>query len=86
MALPYWLGFGMQHGQKIVLSIGMPTRNLGAAIAPLFSVAEVDQRAFVMVVLGLPLMVVFAFLAVKWFGRRGAGGQSDPVIAHSQAR
>jgi BASS family bile acid:Na+ symporter len=65
---PYLLGFGLPHGQKIVLSAGLATRNLGAALAPLFSVAEMDQRAIVMVVLGLPLMVVFAMLAGKLFG------------------
>ena len=69
--LPYWFGFGLQHDQKIILSIGMSTRNLGAAIAPLFSVATIDQRAMVMVVLGLPIMVLFAVLSVKWFGQPG---------------
>jgi len=66
----YWFGFGLKHEQKIVQSIGMSTRNLGAAIAPLFSVAAIDQRAFVMVVLGLPIMVVFAILSMKMFGKK----------------
>lgn len=44
----------------IVLSCGMATRNLGVALAPLFSLAEVDQQAIVMVVLGLPITVAFA--------------------------
>ncbi|MFT5730488.1 MAG: BASS family bile acid:Na+ symporter [Desulforhopalus sp.] len=65
----YWFGFGLKHEQKIILSVGMSTRNLGAAIAPLFSAAAIDQRAIVMVVLGLPLMVLFAMLSVKWFGK-----------------
>jgi hypothetical protein len=30
--------------------------------------AETDQRAIVMVVLAIPLMAVFGFLAAKWFG------------------
>jgi bile acid:Na+ symporter, BASS family len=81
-AFTYWLGFGLRHDQKIVLSIGMATRNLGAALAPLFSIADMDQRAIVMVVLALPIMVVFARLAARWFGRhapaegRGAGAMS----------
>jgi len=65
----YWLGFGLKHEQKIILSIGMSTRNLGAASAPLFSVAAMDHRAFIMVVLALPIMVLFAILSVKMFGR-----------------
>jgi BASS family bile acid:Na+ symporter len=68
-ACTYWCGFGLPHEQKIVLSAGMATRNIGAALAPLFSIAEMDQRAIVMVVLGFPMMVIFALLAAKWFGR-----------------
>ena len=59
-ALPYWIGCGLPHDQKIVLSCGMATRNLGVALAPLFSLAEVDQQAIEMVVLGLPITVAFA--------------------------
>jgi len=73
-AFSYWLGFGLPHEQKIVLSAGMATRNLGAALAPLFAIADIDQRAIVMVVLGLPVMVVFALLAAKWFGRGREAG------------
>jgi BASS family bile acid:Na+ symporter len=76
MAFSYWFGFGLQHQKKIILSIGLSTRNLGAAIAPLFSVAASDQRAFIMVVLGLPIMVVFALLSVKLFGKDSAAVES----------
>ncbi len=38
--LTYWCAFGLQHEQKIVLSAGMATRNIGAALAPLLSIAE----------------------------------------------
>lgn len=64
----YRFGFGLKHEQKIVLSTGMATRNLGAAFAPLLAVAEMDHRATIMLVLGIPMMVIFALLAVKWFG------------------
>jgi len=63
--LPYWLGFGLRYEQKIVLSTGMATRNLGAALAPLIAAKDMDQRAIVMVVLGLPIMVLFATLAAR---------------------
>ena len=64
---PYWLGLGLGHDKKIVLSAGMATRNVGAALAPLMAAEGTDQRAVVMVVLGFPIMVVFAWLATKWF-------------------
>lgn len=71
-ALPYLLGFGLRNEQKIVLSTGMATRNLGAAVAPLLSAPALDQRATVMVVLGLPVMTVFALAAARIFERRAA--------------
>jgi BASS family bile acid:Na+ symporter len=52
----------LPHEQKIVLSAGMATRNIGAALAPLLSIAEMDQRAIIMVVLGFPVMVIFGVL------------------------
>lgn len=78
----YWFSFGLQHEQKIVLCTGMSTRNLGVAIAPLLAIADMDQRAMIMVVLGIPLMVMFALLAVKWFGRPASTdehGLAQPV-------
>jgi BASS family bile acid:Na+ symporter len=74
----YWLGFGLPNDRRIVLSAGMATRNLGAALAPLFALDDVDQRAIVMVVLGLPLMVVFARLAIRWFGPSPLAETSRP--------
>lgn len=71
---PYWFGLGLKHEQKIVMSIGMATRNMGAALAPLLSIAEVDQRSIIMVVLVLPIMVLFGWLSIKWFGHSVSTG------------
>jgi len=80
----YWFSFGLKYEQKIILSIGMSTRNLGAAIAPLFSVAAIDERAFIMVVLALPIMVLFALLSVKIFGHPAPNG--EPGAAPSASK
>lgn len=71
----YWCGVGLRHDQRIVLSTGMTTRNVGAAVAPLLSAPGIDPRATIMVVLGLPMMVLVAWLSAKWFGRRAAAGE-----------
>jgi len=52
------LAFGLPQNQKSVLALGVCTRNLGAAFAPLFAVAGVDERAVVMVALGVPLQTM----------------------------
>jgi len=69
---PYALSFGLPRSQKSVLALGMSTRNLGAAFAPLFAVAAADQRAIVMVALGVPMQTIFSLLAARWFGSRAA--------------
>ncbi|TFH23306.1 MAG: hypothetical protein E4H10_12345 [Bacteroidia bacterium] len=68
-ALSYLTAFGLKHEQKIVLSIGNSTRNLGAAVAPLFAATAIAPDAIVMVVLSLPVMVLFPFIAIKMFGK-----------------
>jgi BASS family bile acid:Na+ symporter len=78
-ACTYWFGFGLRHEQRIVLSAGMATRNLGAAMAPLFSLPSTDERAMVMLVLALPLMVLFARLGTRWFGRQAATTLARPT-------
>jgi BASS family bile acid:Na+ symporter len=65
----YYLGFGLRHEQKVVLSIGVTTRNLGACLTPLLSVPDMDQRATLMIVLSLPIMVIVAKLGAKFFSR-----------------
>jgi BASS family bile acid:Na+ symporter len=67
----YWLSFGLKHEQKIVLSIGVTTRNLGACLTPLLSVPDMDQRATLMIVLALPIMVIVPLLGTRWAGRQG---------------
>ena len=58
-AAAYGLGFGLSHEKKSTLVLGLCTRNVGAAIAPLLSVSGSDQRATVMCVIA-----VFITLAV----------------------
>ena len=65
----FWLGFGLPYEQKIVLSIGVTTRNLGACLAPLLLVPDMDQRATLMIVLALFVMVIVTLLGTKWLGR-----------------
>ena len=73
-AASYGLSFGLPQPQKSVLALGMSTRNLGAAFAPLFAIADVDQRAIVMVALGVPMQTIFSLLAARWFARRAPKG------------
>jgi BASS family bile acid:Na+ symporter len=77
----YWLGLGLRHEQKIVLSVGVTTRNLGACLTPLLSVPDMDQRASLMIVLALPIMVIVTLPGANWLGRRASA--AEPVSART---
>jgi bile acid:Na+ symporter, BASS family len=68
-ASAFWLSFGLKREQKIVLSLGMTTRNIGVAIAPILVAAAIDERATVMLVLGFIIMIIFSLLTAKWLAR-----------------
>lgn len=69
----YVLSFGLLPNQKSVISLGMATRNLGAAFAPLFAIPHIDRRAIVMVALGVPMQTIVSLLTAIWLGRHEAG-------------
>jgi BASS family bile acid:Na+ symporter len=66
----FWLSSGLPREQKVVLSLGMTTRNIGVSIAPLFVAKAIDEKATVMLVLGFLLMIFVSLAAVKWLGRQ----------------
>ena len=77
---PYLLSFGLPRAQRTVMSLGMATRNLGAAFAPLFAIPGVDQRAIVMVALGVVMQATFSFGAATFYGR---SDENIKAAAHS---
>ncbi len=74
----YFLSGALPERERSVLALGMSTRNLGAAFAPLVAIANIDQRAIAMVALGVPLQIIVSLLAARWIGVRAAVG--EPVM------
>jgi len=72
----YYLSFGLPQNQKSVLSLGMATRNIGAALAPLFALAAIDQRAIVMAAIGVPMQTLAGILASRWFARKASANET----------
>lgn len=60
-----WLvGAGLPRRQRIVVALGVCTRNLGAALAPLL-VVDPEPRMVVMVALGIPVTLAVTALAAR---------------------
>jgi len=70
-AISFLFSFGLQHNQKVVISVGLATRNIGAAFAPLMAASTIDPRATVMVFLGFIIMVIVAMVTARIFSKLG---------------
>jgi BASS family bile acid:Na+ symporter len=77
----YGLGFGLPHAQKSVLALGVCTRNIGAALAPLFAVAGTDKRAIVMCVLATFIAIITGFAGARVLARFAPAG--EPATAQT---
>jgi BASS family bile acid:Na+ symporter len=75
----YALAFRIPPRRKSVLTLGLSTRNCGAALAPLLVLADVAPEATVMVTLGIPMMALFSMVAARVFA--GRVGPADTAVA-----
>jgi len=78
-AASYWLSPGLKASQKSVLSLGMSTRNLGAAFAPFLAIQHIDQQAMVMVTVAIPIQLAVASFAARQFARRAPTADTASV-------
>lgn len=69
-AAAYSLGFGLSHRKRSTLVLGLCTRNVGAAMAPLLSAPSSDQGATVMCVMAVFITLVIGFGVAYLLGRR----------------
>jgi BASS family bile acid:Na+ symporter len=78
----YALSFGVPPHRKSVISLGLSTRNVGAALAPLFAARGVaPPEATVMVCLGIPAFFIFSIIAARVFASRAAKAKAAAPAA-----
>ena len=71
---------GLDRDQKSTLVLAMSTRNAGAALAPLYSIAGIDERAIVMVVLSVPSQLLVAMSIAWMISRSLATGREESGV------
>ena len=82
IAASYALAFGVPPARKSVMTLGLSTRNVGAALAPLLVATDAAPETTVMVTLGIPMMGLFSFIAARIFaGRNAPAGPAVPKAA-----
>jgi bile acid:Na+ symporter, BASS family len=67
----YFSGSGMDRSQRSVLALGLCTRNVGAAIAPLYAVPGTDPRAMAMCAMAVPVTLVLSAIAARILANSG---------------
>lgn len=82
----YSLPWGLEESQRSVLAIGLLTRNIGAAVAPLMSAKEVHRHEITMVTLAVPLTVIGAFAAAAILRRRVLPLQARRTVEATKAK
>jgi BASS family bile acid:Na+ symporter len=70
--LAHAAGAGLSDSAQTVLTLGMCSRNLGAALAPLAEI-EPDPRAMVMIAIAAPVTLACSIAAARWLAPRRAG-------------
>ncbi len=68
-AASYALSFKLAHEQKSVLALGVSTRTIGAALAPLFAVPGTDKRAITMCILAAFIALIMGLITARVLGR-----------------
>jgi bile acid:Na+ symporter, BASS family len=61
----------MDRSQRSVLALGLCTRNVGAAIAPLYAVPGTDPRAMAMCAMAVPVTLVLSAIAARILANSG---------------
>ena len=74
----YLLGADLPDEQRNVLTIGMCTRSLGAALAPAAAI-DPDRRVIVMIVISVPIVLIVAAVTVRMLAR------AQPLLRDSGA-
>jgi BASS family bile acid:Na+ symporter len=90
-AASYVLAFRLPYEQRSVLSLGVATRNIGAALVPLFAVKDTDPRAVTMCVLATFVQLIAGLGTAAILARFAPSDPSDegmsvPVEARGSAR
>lgn len=67
---PILVKAGLEGEERVVLSLAMATRNLGAALAPLFAATPTPTQAVSVVVLGVLMQTAVSLIAATVYGKQ----------------
>jgi hypothetical protein len=72
----YWIAAGTGRAQRIVVSLGTCSCNVGAPAAVVVGSTADVHRIMALLVIAMFVAVADSFVAAEWFGRRSVLGET----------
>jgi bile acid:Na+ symporter, BASS family len=70
--ISYYSGFGLKRGEKVVMSLGMGTRNIAAVLIGVLTIADVKPNMVAMVVIWTLWSFILSMILAPIIGKKGA--------------
>jgi len=69
--ISYYSGFGLKRGEKVVMSLGMGTRNIAAVLIGVLTIADVKPNMVAMVVIWTLWSFILSMILAPIIGKKG---------------
>ena len=69
--ISYYSGFGLKRGEKVVMSLGMGTRNIAAVLIGVLTIADVKPNMVAMVVIWTLWSFILSMIIAPILGKKG---------------
>jgi BASS family bile acid:Na+ symporter len=68
--IAYYTGFGLKRAEKVVMSLGMGTRNIAAVLIGVLTIANVEPNMVAMVVIWTLWTIILAYIIAPIMGKK----------------
>ena len=69
--ISFYTGFGLKRGEKIVMSLGMGTRNIAAVLIGVFTITDVTPNMVAMVIIWTLWTIILSLIFAPHYGQKG---------------
>ena len=71
-AIAYYTGFGLKRSEKVVMSLGIGTRNIAAVLIGVLTIPNVEPNMVAMVIIWTLWTIILAYIIAPIMGKAGA--------------
>jgi BASS family bile acid:Na+ symporter len=78
--LAYYFSFGLNRAERVVMSLGMGTRNIAAVLIGVLTIPNVDPNMVAMVVIWTLWSIILSYVIAPLMGRKAGKAAIQPVL------